>query len=143
MQFITKKPSCTGLSVWSWQISINSVPIMSKCVQFCLCELKIYLELNRVLSKMHQSVWSRRYGRYCVWIFARLFSCRVSACQSSQSSLGALATIPSCLGLCMPIFKKKSSWKLLGKSSKLFIVVTLLQYKVWNFLPEISAKIFS
>ena len=25
---------------------------------------------------------------------------------------------------------------------KLFIVVTLLQWKVWNFFPEISAKIF-
>ena len=34
-------------------------------------------------------VWS-----YCVWIFARLFLCRVSASQSSQSSLGALATTP-------------------------------------------------
>ena len=31
------------------------------------------------------------------------------------------------LALCMPIFKKKSPLKRLGKSYKLFIVVTLLQ----------------
>ena len=32
--------------------------------------------------------------------------------------------------------------RFLGKSSKLFIVLTSLQWKVWNFFPEISAKIF-
>ena len=47
------------------------------------------------------------------------------------------------LGLSMPIFKKKSSWIFLGESFKLCIVVTLLLYKVWNFVPEISEKIFS
>ena len=47
------------------------------------------------------------------------------------------------LALCMPIFKKKSSLKRLGKSCKLFIVVTLLQWKVCNFFPDVSGEIFS
>ena len=47
------------------------------------------------------------------------------------------------LTLSMPIFKKKSPRRFLEKMPKLFIVVTLLQWKVWNFLPEISAEIFS
>ena len=45
------------------------------------------------------------------------------------------------LALCMPVFKKKSHLKRLGKSYKLFIEVTLQQWKVWNIFPEISAKI--
>ena len=41
-------------------------------------------------------------------------------------------------------FQEKTSRIFLGESSKLCIEVTLLLYKVWNFLPvTISAKIFS
>ena len=40
------------------------------------------------------------------------------------------------LTLCMPIFKKKSPLKRLGKSYKLFIVVTLLQTFQWRFFLE-------
>ena len=47
------------------------------------------------------------------------------------------------LGPRIPIFKKKSSLKRLGKSSKISIVVTLLQWKFWNFFPDVSGKIFS
>ena len=47
------------------------------------------------------------------------------------------------LALCMLIFKKKSSRRFMEKTPQLFIVVTLLQWKVWQFFPEISAKIFS
>ena len=47
------------------------------------------------------------------------------------------------LGLSMPIFKKKSLWRFPGKSSKLFTVLMLLQWKAEDFFPEISTKIFS
>ena len=48
-----------------------------------------------------------------------------SGMKSHTSMLGPFFVYT--LGLCMPIFKKKSRLKRLGKSSKLFIVVTLLQ----------------
>ena len=39
------------------------------------------------------------------------------------------------LALCMPILKKKSLRRFLEETSKLFIVLTLQQRKVWNFSP--------
>ena len=42
------------------------------------------------------------------------------------------------LALCMPIFKKKSPLKPLGKSYKLFIVVTLLAYKEPRYIQKTS-----
>ena len=47
------------------------------------------------------------------------------------------------LGPRILIFKKKFSLKRLGKSSKISIVVTLQQWKFWNFFPDVSGKIFS
>ena len=47
------------------------------------------------------------------------------------------------LALCMPSFKKKYPLKRLEKSYKLFVVVTLQQWKVCNFLPDVSGLIFS
>ena len=42
----------------------------------------------------------------------------------------------------MPIFKKKSSRGFLEKTHKLFIVVTLLQWKFWNFFSRNLRKDF-
>ena len=52
--------------------------------------------------------------------------------QSHTSMLGTFFVYT--LALCMPIFKKKSPLKRLGKNCKLFIVVTLLQ----NFADQAS-----
>ena len=46
------------------------------------------------------------------------------------------------LGTMYAIFQEKISQRFLGKSSKLFIVVTLQRWKLWTFFPEISAQIF-
>ena len=111
---------------FSFLISFCEKDVIHKCISKVCTDVQISLRIEVV----------SHYNGY----LDRL-SCRRGRGEVTYFFVGTFFVY--ILTLSMPIFKKKSSRRFLGESSKHFIVVTLLQWKVWNFLPEISTKIFS